>query len=336
MADSMVAAIIFLLITVVFGVITLYFRRSYALRLKQYSSNKSRDDDRPVSRKGSNYSSEYAAPEPSTLTKNVLSWMTLASALLTVVIFVFSCFTIVPTKEYGVLTSFGQPVGTLPNGLHPKAPWENMTTIDAAIQTDNYEQAAKPATCISVRIAHQSVACVDVSVRWRIKDGAADALFQNYRAFNNIRDSLVTRDLQSTLNAVFQGYDALAVDDSGNSTAPSMSDLSGKASAQLSAKIGDQINVENVIIIIPHFDNDTQAKVNALQSQVAQTRIAAQAIITAQKQAEANKALSASVSNDPNVLVSKCLDIVEGGKAKLPAGFTCWPSGQGAIIVPSK
>ncbi len=63
-----------------------------------------------------------------------------------------------------------------------------------------------------------------------------------------------------------------------------MSVLSSKASAQLSSKIGDQINLENVIII-PYFDNDTLAKVNALRSQVAQTRIAAQAVITVQKKA---------------------------------------------------
>ena len=338
MADSLVACFVFFLITLAAIAVTTILKRSYKRYLKLYQEQKANNSENEETGRNQNHGNSPKYYEPSVWPAKIAQCITVVTAIVVVITFVPNCFTIVPTKEYGVLTSFGRPVGTLSNGLSPKAPWENMTTIDAAIQTDSYVQKPKAGEypCVSVRIAHQSIACVDVSVRWRIEDGAADALFQNYREFGNIRDSLVTRDLQATLNAVFQGYDALAVDNDGNSTAPSMSDLSSKASTQLSQKIGRQINVESVIVIIPHFDDNTQAKVNALQAQVAQTRIAAQAIITAQKQSEANRALATSVSNDPNVLVSKCLDIVEGGKVTLPAGFTCWPGGQGAVIVPAK
>ena len=67
--------------------------------------------------------------------------------------------------------------------------------------------------------------------------------------------------------------------------------------------------------------------VNAFNSEVANTRIAEQRKLTAEKEAEANRVLSASVSNDPNVLVSKCLDIVKA-RGGSPAG--CWP-GTGVI-----
>ena len=104
-----------------------------------------------------------------------------------------------------------------------------------------------------------------------------------------------------------------------------MSVLSSKTSAQLSSKIGDQINLENVIII-PYFDNDTLAKDNALRSLFAQSRIAAQAINHGQKKARSQQGTVSICVERPDVLVRKCLDIVEGGKAKLPDGFTCWPS----------
>jgi hypothetical protein len=94
--------------------------------------------------------------------------------------------------------------------------------------------------------------------------------------------------------------------------------------------------VLSVIIPVVNFDANTQGKVNALLAQVAQTRIAQQAIKTSQAQAQANKVLAGSVSKDPNVLVSKCLDLVETGKVTLPAGFSCWPSGSSAVVVPSK
>lgn len=246
---------------------------------------------------------------------------------------VHTMVTVVPTKEFGVVTSFGRPVRTLSNGIHLKAPWEKVVEIDAAIQTDNHTSDAK--SCISVRIAHQATACVDTSIRWRIKDSATDGLYQNYRDFENIRDSLVTRDLNASLNAAFEDYDPLAVDANGNATTPSLADLSTKVTQTMQDRIGAQIEVLSVIIPVVNFDQNTQGKVNALLAQVAQTRIAQQAVKTSEAQAQANKVLASSVSKDPNVLVSKCLDIVETGKVTLPAGFSCWPAtGTGAVVVP--
>lgn len=251
-----------------------------------------------------------------------------------VAVLVHTMVIVVPTKEFGVVTAFGRPVRTLPNGIHVKAPWEKVVTIDAAIQTDNHTSDAK--NCINVRIAHQATACVDTSIRWRIKDSATDGLYQNYRDFENIRDSLVTRDLNASLNGAFEDYDPLAVDANGNATTPPLAELSTKVTQTMQDQIGSQIDVLSVIIPVVNFDQNTQGKVNALLAQVAQTRIAQQAVKTSEAQAQANKVLAGSVSKDPNVLVSKCLDIVETGKVTLPAGFSCWPSsGSTAVVVPS-
>ena len=255
-------------------------------------------------------------------------------AALTLVVLLASMLVMVPTKEIGVVTTFGRPTGSMGNGLHVKAPWQNVTNMDAAIQTDSHTLDKRD--CINVRIAHQATACVDASIRWRIKPQASDNLFQNYREFNSIRSSLVERQLSASLNKEFATYDALAVDDKGNPTAPSLDKIGQNVTQDMRQQIGDQIEVLSVIVPVIKLDDNTQSKANALLAQVAQTRIAEQGVKTSEQQAKSNKALAESVSKDPNVLVSKCLDIVESGKVTLPAGFSCWPgNANGSVVVPS-
>lgn len=82
----------------------------------------------------------------------------------------------------------------------------------------------------------------------------------------------------------------------------------------------------------------TQDRLNQYQAEVAKTRIAAQAIQTARNNAKANRVLAASVSKDPNVLVSKCLDtltlmVEQKQDSPVPPGFTCWPSADNGSLV---
>jgi regulator of protease activity HflC (stomatin/prohibitin superfamily) len=267
----------------------------------------------------------------------VAKWVFVGFTALSMLLVGFSSYTIVSTKNVGVVTEFGKPVGSLDNGFHFIAPWQKVTELDGAIQTDSH--AGNDSTpCTSVRIAHQSVACVDNSIRWRIQPGAADRLFRDYKDFANIRDSLVTRELSAALNTVFKDYDPLATDEKGNSISPSQDMLSASVTKLLQAQIGEDIDVKNVIVPIVHFDDQTQGRINALQAEVANTRIATQRQQTADAEAQANRKLADSVSKDPNVLVSKCFDtLAEMIKQKqpVPAGFSCWPSGGSAVVVPS-
>src|ERR1041385_2821112 len=257
----------------------------------------------------------------------------IGSLLLALIAILFSTIVIVGTKEVGIVTAFARPVGVLDNGLHWKAPWEDVTEMDAAVQTD-LRDASNQNSCVPTRIAHQIVACTDVTIRWRIRESAAPELFQDYRDFDNVRNSLVTRELATDLNAVLADYDPLLVDSSGNSAAPTLSSLAASVLAQMQAQIGVQVEVLSVFIPVLHFDTSTQARLNALQAQIAQTRIAQQAVKTAQAQANANAELAASVSKDPNVLVSKCFDLLNDAISKgyaLPAGFSCWGSSTGVV-----
>lgn len=257
----------------------------------------------------------------------VLGIGTALAGVVAVVLLIAASTTIVSTKNVGVLTTFGRPAGTLNNGLHLKAPWQSVTELDGAIQIDNH--TGEHAT--QVRLGNNSTASVDNSVRWRIVPSAADALFLDYRGFDNIRDNLVTRELNAALNDVLSQYNPLAPDQQAKGGA----DLDGigrQVTQRLKARVGDRIEVLGVIIPLVRLDQETQRKIDAYQAEIANTRIAEQKGKTAAAEAEANRVLSQSVSNDPNVLVSKCLDIV---KATGGSPLGCWP-GTNTVIPTQK
>lgn len=91
-------------------------------------------------------------------------------------------------------------------------------------------------------------------------------------------------------------------------------------------------------IPVINFDQETQDRINRYQTEIGNTRIAEQRKLTATAEAAANSILAKSVSDQPNVLVSRCLDtlneMVSRGQA-IPVGFSCWPGGSnaGGVIV---
>lgn len=248
------------------------------------------------------------------------------TGVLTVLVLILGSTTIVSARNIGVVTTFGRPSGTLSNGLHAKAPWQKVTEMDGTIQIDNH--TGESAT--TVRLGNNSTAFVDNSVRWRIQPAAADELFLDYRVFDNVRDNLVTRELRAALNEVFADFDPLAPE---NSDGANVQALGDEVAEKLRVKVGDQIEILNVIVPLVNYDQATQDRINALNVEKANTRIAEQRAKTAEAEARANGILAASVSDSPNVLVSKCLDAArEAGIS--PLG--CWPGTSAVPTVPAR
>jgi regulator of protease activity HflC (stomatin/prohibitin superfamily) len=235
------------------------------------------------------------------------------------------------------VTAFGKPVRSLSNGLHVKLPWEDVHQLDGTIQTDNH---TTPAHCTDIRIGNESTACIDNTIRWRIKLSAGQRLYQDYREMENIRDSLVTRELKAALNEVLSDYNPLEqIQADSESAKPDLNAFARDVRTGLSRRVGNDIEIESVILPIIRFDTQTQSKINAYQAEVANTRIAEQREQTAQAQARANRNLAGSISKDPNVLVSQCMDtLAEMVKEaqKVPIGFSCWPGGSPTSVVVPK
>ena len=72
------------------------------------------------------------------LIKTISRWVFRVAAIAVVTLTLFYSFAQVSTKNIGVVTSFGKTFGFLGNGPHLIWPWENVTEMDAAIQTDSY------------------------------------------------------------------------------------------------------------------------------------------------------------------------------------------------------
>ena len=265
--------------------------------------------------------------------------VTAVAAVLAVFFILVSSWTQIGTQNVGIVTSFGRPVGDVGNGLHFLPPWDQVTEMDNAIQTDTYYGS----NCIAVRIADQQTACVNARIRWQMRQTAADQLFRNYRTSGGVRLSLVTSELDVAMNQQFDGYDPIGsltttvpLGQPGN---PTIAQIAQRVYQQMAHEIGGQVHVYSVLIPLINYDSTVQARLNSVLTQKASTDIALQAVKTAQAQAQANRVLAASVSNDPNVLVSRCLDLLsEMIKTNMtpPAGFSCWPGGSGTPVIAGK
>lgn len=245
----------------------------------------------------------------------------------------FACTTQVSTRNVGIITTFGRPGAELSNGIHLVAPWQSVTEMDASIQQENFtgDQA------LTVRLANNSTARADAQIQWRIVDKAASSLFLDYKDFANVRDQLVNKELNVALNTAFATFDPL-IGGTAPTTPPAtpapadgqnLVAISSKVQLLVQKAVGDRIEVQKVFVPLVSYDQSTQDKINNLNIEKTNTAIATQREQTASADAAANNTLSASVDNNPNVLVSKCLDAAAKANAS-PVG--CWPGSVGTAI----
>lgn len=261
-----------------------------------------------------------------------------------------SCFTVVHTQAVGVPTSFSKPTGdTYGSGLHFKAPWVNVTDIDATIQPEEY----KGDDCIDVKIADGGTACVYVSYRWKINPDAADEVFADYRnsdkdITDTVRSALVSTNIKAAINEVLGKYNPLEGSDIRPNMTPEElanlkinivpdyeqinSDIQANVEQKI-AKLGGMIEIESVTVSYVQMPETTQNRINAFNQAVQDTKIALQEVATKEAQARGNEKLAKSLQ-DPNVLVSQCLDSLAAGEFDPPAGFSCWPGNNGSVVIP--
>jgi regulator of protease activity HflC (stomatin/prohibitin superfamily) len=242
-----------------------------------------------------------------------------------------STLTSVPARNVGVVTSFGKVSGrTLEPGLHLKAPWQKVQDMNGTVQQIDNLGDRKTA----IRLNTQSEMFVENVVRWKIRPQSAADLYQDWTdnkgdiVENRVGPGLVEKEIAASINAALAGYDPL------NPTRKNTDQLSADVRNRLvgpkgdAGTIGNKIELVTFQIIKVDFDGQTQARIVNYQEEVARTKQAAQRVATAQQEKLANDKIKASVSNDPNVLVNKCLDtharIVEKG-GSLTGVPPCWP-----------
>ncbi|PZP03267.1 MAG: hypothetical protein DI609_01275 [Corynebacterium urealyticum] len=224
--------------------------------------------------------------------------------LLGIIMIVASCTVAVPARTVGVVTAFGKPTGTLSNGLHLIKPWEDVEKMDASLQTNRYTGDS----AIGVRLANQSEAKADASIQWQLREEDAEQMYLDYREFERIHNDLVDREFRASVNAVLASYnplDAEAIAKGGID----LNEFADDIKKDMQKRMGKSVEVRSVALPIINYDEDTQRKIDQLQSEVANTRAAEQSKKTAKEIAEANEIMRRSLSDE--VLSQRCIEAAE-------------------------
>jgi len=271
--------------------------------------------------------------------------------LVAAIVIMISSLTAVQSKFVGVGETFGKVESRTYNpGLNWKAPWTKIHQIDATVQTDQYNGDS----AIVVKTGDGMETHVSLANRWRINPEAAGTIYQDYRSndpTDSFRKAVIDQNLKSVVQAVLASYNPIEkLQESGQGTTslsfmPDVVALGNEIQQKLDASIAKTdaglplATIISVTVSGIKWSDATQAKIDAFNTEVANTRVATQREQTAKAEAAANEALANSIRNDPNVLVSKCLDTVQAAVDKgyaLPAGFSCWPGGGTGVVIPSK
>lgn len=241
---------------------------------------------------------------PSESDKSITRTVGAVLGLIGLTIITLAMTVVVPARTVGVVTAFGKPTGTLSNGLHMVKPWEQVEKMDASLQTNRYTGDS----AIGVRLANQSEARADASIQWQLREEDAEQMYLDYREFERIQHDLVDREFRASVNAVLARYNPLDAD----AIAEGGIDLNGYADdikTDMQTRMGDAVEVRSVALPIINYDEETQRKIDQLQSEVANTRAAEQSKNTAREIAEANEILRKSLS--PEVLSQRCIEAAE-------------------------
>jgi hypothetical protein len=252
----------------------------------------------------------------------------------------------VDTRNVGILTEFGKPVASQGAGIWWHAPWQKVAELSEAIQlqafeSNSYDDASKgngannnPAA-IGVRLANNSMAYVNANLNWRLREGAAPKLFQDYGGrdvFQTIKEQLVDRQEQVALSKTFAKFNPQLVlaaipAAGGQQTAPAqgvdLPTMANEVKAELQGAVGQEIEILDVRIQGIFYDTDTQSRINAYNQKVQETMNAAQDVKTAEQQRDAAIQRAQQPKPDLTIAVFNCIqEAVAQHQPQNAAG--CW------------
>lgn len=245
--------------------------------------------------------------------------------LLSLGLYTAESFTTTTSNTVGIVTAFGNPVGTVNPGAHWLAPWDTVETFSTRIQVTDRQagpQGDVPgADCVQVNLKGGANACADMTVRYVINPQDAVALWRRYGDFATVRDKLLRSATDNAGKIVYGQYDP-------------QNAISGEAIPQITTAMTKELSNQlansglTLVAVAPgqlHLAPDVQARINNLLNAQTETQIAQQNLAKNQAQAAANQALTGSLSEQ--ILIQQC---IEAAKEIKPAVFSCFPGGSGS------
>jgi len=248
-----------------------------------------------------------------------------ACLLLGVLFTIVASYDRVDTRNVGIITEFGRPVGVRGAGIAWHAPWQKMSELSEAIQLQAFEGESfdDPKTAVAVRLANNSSAYVDENLNWRIREGAAPKLFQDYGGssqdvFKTIKEQLVDRQAQVALSKVFATFNPqiMAVVDPNQAptAAPApaqgadLPSMAAQVKKDLQDAVGQEIEILDVRIPRIFYDKATQDRIDQYNQKVQETRNAQQDVKTAEQQRLASEQRAAQPAPDLRVAIFNCIN----------------------------
>ncbi|MEV0895753.1 SPFH domain-containing protein [Actinoplanes sp. NPDC049802] len=240
------------------------------------------------------------------------AWATFAVGLFLSLAFVVgSCVSVVPTRNVGIVTSWGKPTGrTTGAGLQWTAPWQDIDEWDASGQT----YAHLGDHCVWVTIAAQRRACIPVQIEWSAKSEKAP---ENWAAYREVGDKTrfevfverrVNPQINGSLTSIFAAFDPLGSVDvtSGDAPAPDLNKTYKEPLVKaLNTALGDEIVVKSVAFESPRYDEPTTQAIAAYGQKILEARNLEIDKANAKTRAEITRT-DASVDQ-----VARCLQIAE-------------------------
>lgn len=234
----------------------------------------------------------------------------------------FAATTVSP-RAVGIQTSFGKYQSTLPAGFHWTAPWSGVEEFPTQVQFLELNSAKDGKGGVDVNYKGGGKGSVDATVRWRIDEKNAEALWRKYRDFDKVRDQLVISSARDSVRVAVGGYtpnDARAGENLRTITAAVQTDL-GRTLTD------DGIRIDSVSTTGVFLDDNTQKsieKVIAAQNDVERAKAdKARAIIDN----ETAKLREQAGSLSAGAMQRYCLDVTnswdQGKNGPLPATWNC-------------
>lgn len=243
----------------------------------------------------------------------------IAVIIIAIIMFFTTWFNTVQANTVAIITSYGEPVGTADAGLHVLPPWDSLSTFSTQIQVT--QRLAGPqgdvpgADCVQVNLKGGASACADITIRYVINPQDAVALWQRYGDFDTVRDKLLRSATDNAAKIVYGQYipqDAI----SGDAIPAIATNLQSELSKQL-----EQSGL-TLVAVAPgqlHLDPSVQERINEILNAQTATSVAQQNLAKNTAQAQANAALSNSLTTQ--ILEQQC---IEAALTIKPAVFNCF------------
>lgn len=229
----------------------------------------------------------------------------------------------------GVVYEFGSIVGQVEEGVHIVAPWQSVTTANVQTQKAQFEKIA------AVSQETQDVT-VDITVNYRVSPGAIQTLYREVGTdyFNRLVPSRVNQFVKDTTVQ----YTTVDIAPNREKIKRQVAEKLSTSLAAYSVEIVD-VNIDN-LAFSEQFTNAVEAKQVATQEaererqRVRQREFEGQQqVATARASAQANRLLSASLTDE--ILRQRALDVQQAAIEKLnpKVSVVMLPStGAGSLI----